>query len=73
MRHFLVLLLLVCLLTPILSADEDNKTRDDDTKAAGRIEAAGTVLSMKFRTPPTSVFLKKFWDPRNVLPSFRRF
>jgi lipid-binding SYLF domain-containing protein len=45
MRHSLVLLLLVCLLTPILSADEDNKTRDDDTKAAGRIEAAGRVLS----------------------------
>jgi lipid-binding SYLF domain-containing protein len=45
MRNSLVLLLLVCLLTPILSADEDNKTRDDDTKAAGRIEAAGRVLS----------------------------
>jgi lipid-binding SYLF domain-containing protein len=37
-RKFLVLLLL-CSLTPILSADEDA-----DTKAAGRVQAAATVL-----------------------------
>src|SRR6267142_2610087 len=44
LRHSLVLLLLVSLLTfqtTILSADEDVKA---NTKASGRIEAAGTVL-----------------------------
>jgi lipid-binding SYLF domain-containing protein len=43
MRQSLVLLLLVCFLTPVLSADED--TKPARTKAAGRIQAAGTVLS----------------------------
>jgi len=43
MRHSLVLLLLVCFLTSVLSADED--TKPARTKAAGRIQAAGTVLS----------------------------
>src|ERR1039457_5764859 len=44
MRNSLVLLLLVCFLTPILSADEDTKAPEANTKASGRIEAAGTVL-----------------------------
>jgi lipid-binding SYLF domain-containing protein len=44
MRNSLVLLLLVCFLTPILSADEDTKAAEANTKASGRIEAAGTVL-----------------------------
>src|SRR5450755_2335317 len=44
MRNFLVLLLLVCFLTPILSADEDTSREDEATKATGRVEAAGTVL-----------------------------
>ncbi len=46
MRNFLVLLLLFCFLTPILSAntDEETKAPEANTKAAGRIEAAGTVL-----------------------------
>ena len=44
MRNSLVLLLLVCFLTPILSADEDTKAPQANTKASGRIEAAGTVL-----------------------------
>ncbi len=44
MRNLLVLLLLVCFLTPILSADEDTKAPEANTKASGRIEAAGTVL-----------------------------
>src|SRR5450759_5634997 len=44
MRNFLVLLLLSCFLTPILSADEDAKAPEANTKASGRIEAAGTVL-----------------------------
>jgi SH3 domain-containing YSC84-like protein 1 len=44
MRNFLVLLLLVCFLTPILSADEDTKAQEVNTKASGRVEAAGTVL-----------------------------
>src|SRR6202041_998579 len=39
MHKSLVLLLLVCFLTPILSADDV-----PDTKASGRIQAAGTVL-----------------------------
>jgi lipid-binding SYLF domain-containing protein len=39
-RKFLVLLLL-CSLTPILSANTDE---DTDTKAAGRVQAAATVL-----------------------------
>src|ERR1700758_588057 len=41
MRKSLVLLLLVCFLTPILSADDAPTV---DTKASGRIQAAGTVL-----------------------------
>ncbi len=48
MRHSLVLLLLVCFLTcfqtTLLAADEDAKAAEAHTKAAGRIEAAGTVL-----------------------------
>jgi lipid-binding SYLF domain-containing protein len=44
MRNFLVLLVLFCFLTPILSADEDTKAAEANTKASGRIEAAGTVL-----------------------------
>jgi lipid-binding SYLF domain-containing protein len=43
MRQSLVLLLLVCFLTPVLSADDD--TNPARTKAAGRIQAAGTVLT----------------------------
>ena len=44
MRNSLVLLLLVCWLTPILSADETAKAPEPNTKASGRVEAAGTVL-----------------------------
>ncbi|MGB9205711.1 MAG: lipid-binding SYLF domain-containing protein [Terriglobales bacterium] len=44
MRKLLVLLVLVCFLTPILSADEDTKAPEANTKASGRVEAAGTVL-----------------------------
>src|SRR5271165_2030934 len=48
MRHLFVPLLLVCFLTPILSAnangDEEAKATDANTKASGRVEAAGTVL-----------------------------
>src|SRR5580658_3229883 len=40
MRKSLVLLLLLCFVTPILSADDTA-----DTKAAGRVEAAGAVLN----------------------------
>jgi len=43
MRHSLLLLLLVCFLASVLSADED--TESSRSKAAGRVEAAGTVLS----------------------------
>jgi lipid-binding SYLF domain-containing protein len=45
MRRSLVLLLLVCLSASLLSADEDTNAEKGHTKAAGRIEAAGTVLS----------------------------
>ncbi len=44
MRNSLVLLLFVCFLTPILSADEETKAPEANTKASGRVEAAGTVL-----------------------------
>jgi lipid-binding SYLF domain-containing protein len=44
MRKSLVLLLLVFFLTPILSADQDTKAAESNSKAAGRIEAAGSVL-----------------------------
>jgi lipid-binding SYLF domain-containing protein len=44
MRNLLVLLLLFCFLTPILSADEDTKAAEANTKASGRVESAGTVL-----------------------------
>ena len=46
MRNFLVLLLFACFLTPTLSAntDDDTKAAEANTKASGRVEAAGTVL-----------------------------
>jgi len=48
MRNLLVLLLLFCFLTcsltPILSAQEDAKPAETNSKASGRVEAAGTVL-----------------------------
>ena len=46
MRNLLVLLLLFCFLTPILSANTDDNTKaaEANTKASGRVEAAGTVL-----------------------------
>src|SRR5450756_1377356 len=44
MRNFLVLMLLFCFLTPILSADEDTKAPEALVLASGRIEAAGAVL-----------------------------
>src|SRR3984893_10469337 len=44
MRTLLVLLLLVCFLAPVLSAEEDTKAAEANTKAYGRVEAAGTVL-----------------------------
>jgi SH3 domain-containing YSC84-like protein 1 len=43
MRTSLVLCLLVCLMTTITLADED-KDAKDNSKAADRVEAAGTVL-----------------------------
>src|ERR1700676_1611173 len=44
MRPLLVLLRLVCFLPPVLSAEEDTKAAEANTKASGRVEAAGTVL-----------------------------
>ena len=44
MRNTLVLLLLVCFLTPFLSADDESQASEPNTKAAGRIQSAGTVL-----------------------------
>jgi lipid-binding SYLF domain-containing protein len=62
MRNTLVLLLLVCFLTPILSADEDTKAAEANTKASGRIEAAGTVLDEIQGTPDQRI-------PEEVLSS----
>src|ERR1700720_882165 len=42
--RILLVLLLVCFLAPILSAEEDTKAAEANTKASGRVEAAGTVL-----------------------------
>jgi SH3 domain-containing YSC84-like protein 1 len=53
MRNFLVLFLLLCFVTPILcvdllaadlSADDQPAATEPNTKASGRVEAAGTVL-----------------------------
>src|SRR6267143_1402005 len=48
MRILFVLLLLVCFLacfqTPLLTAEEDTKAAEANTKASGRVEAAGTIL-----------------------------
>ncbi|MFZ0480540.1 MAG: lipid-binding SYLF domain-containing protein [Terriglobales bacterium] len=43
MRSLLAVLLLVAVLTPFVSADEDTKS-ESGGKASGRVEAAGTVL-----------------------------
>src|SRR5271166_3235260 len=44
MRNSLVLLLCCCLMTPIGFAEQDAKAPEPNTKASGRVEAAGTVL-----------------------------
>jgi len=44
MRQLLVVLVLACFLTPLISADDDTKAPEANTKASGRVEAAGTVL-----------------------------
>jgi lipid-binding SYLF domain-containing protein len=44
MRKLFAVLILVCLVTPLVSADEDTKVKEINTKASARIEAAGTVL-----------------------------
>jgi len=44
MRQLLVVLVLVCSLTPVIAADEDSKAQEINSKASARIEAAGTVL-----------------------------
>jgi len=44
MRHLLVVLVLACFLTPLVTAEEDTKASEANTKAGARVEAAGTVL-----------------------------
>ncbi len=44
MRKLLVVLVLVCFLTLLVSAQDDTKALEANTKASGRVEAAGTVL-----------------------------
>jgi SH3 domain-containing YSC84-like protein 1 len=44
MRKLLVVLVLVCFLTLLVSAQNDAKASEANTKASGRVEAAGTVL-----------------------------
>jgi len=45
MRNLLVVLVLVSFLTPLVSADEDAKSSEINSKASARVEAAGTVLN----------------------------
>jgi len=45
MRQFLVVLVVVCFLTPLFAADEDAKGQAMETKASSRVEDAGTVLN----------------------------
>ena len=45
MRNLLVVLVVVGSLTSLLSADEDIKSPEINSKASARVEAAGTVLS----------------------------
>jgi len=44
MRQLLVVLVLLCSLTPAIAADEDSKAQEINSKASARVEAAGTVL-----------------------------
>ncbi|MFZ1917577.1 MAG: lipid-binding SYLF domain-containing protein [Terriglobales bacterium] len=44
MQKRLVVLVLICFLTPLISAQDDTKASEANTKASGRVEAAGTVL-----------------------------
>jgi len=44
MRQLLVVLVLLCSLTPVIAANEDSKAQEINSKASARIEAAGTVL-----------------------------
>ena len=63
MRRFLVLLPLVCFLTPVLFASPDQDARPEaNTKASGRIEAAGIVLDEIQAAPDKGI-------PQEVLAS----
>jgi lipid-binding SYLF domain-containing protein len=44
MRNLLVVVLVFCFVSPALFADEDAKGGEPNTKASGRVAAAGTVL-----------------------------
>ena len=44
MRKLLVVLVLVCFLTPLVFAQDNTKPSEANTKASGRVDAAGTVL-----------------------------
>ena len=70
MRNFLVLLLLVCFLTPILSADEDAQA-EVDAKPPG-VSKPPAPCSTKSRPLPTSASPKKFSARPNASPWFPR-
>lgn len=61
MRKPFVLCLLVCLITPILFAEENKETKDN-SKAVDRVEAAGTVLDEIQNAPDNRI-------PQEVLGS----
>ena len=67
MQKLLVVLVLVCFLTPVVSANEDSKASDANSKASGRIEAAGTVLD-EIQGARINVSRKKFLVRLNVWP-----
>jgi len=62
MRQLLVVLVVVCSLTPLFAADEDSKAQENNSKASARVEAAGTVLNEIQAAPDSGI-------PQEVLGS----
>jgi SH3 domain-containing YSC84-like protein 1 len=62
MRQLLVVLVLVCFLTPLFAADEDSKAQEVNSKASDRVEEAGKVLEEIQAAPDSGI-------PQEVLGS----
>jgi SH3 domain-containing YSC84-like protein 1 len=62
MRQLLVVLVLVCSLTPLFAADEDSKAQEVNSKASARVDEAGTVLQEIQSAPDSGI-------PQEVLGS----